>query len=528
MTADLAHRRSAQNSAEQTSPASAEQSDDGSRTLSRTLSIHFGLDALGPPELVRMPAKPNILFINTDQQTWNHVSAYGNRHVRTPNIDRLAANGISFMRSYCADPVCAPARASWMTGLYTSENGVAFNGGLMHEDIPDLGQILRGHGYDAVHCGKWHVDGRAMRDSFHNLYTGKRDIGACGGEYYDRVSTHAAIDFLDRHNPTKPYYLQVALVNPHDICEYQHNHEHKNIPGPLEQGLLSAENLPPLPGNFRYDEHETIVQQVFRRGHRALIHAPINNGIRDWSEDQWRFLSWNHYRFIEAADQQIGLILNALEKSRFRDNTLIIFSIDHGEASGCHQTFQKFALYEESIRVPFVIATLGDCLEVPKNVSDYEHLVSGVDLVTTVLDYAGVEIPDGVKGLSLKSLVRLRDVPWREFAYVESNYWARAIVTRQFKYVTEYRPKLEEDFVPPGPDPDSLGLEQLFDLEGDPLETKNLAGDPRYADKIAACRGHLFDFEATLHRRPLREGQPRDTVRRWSERLREAWAGRDE
>ena len=106
-----------------------------------------------------MTDKPNILFINTDQQTWNHVSAYGNPYVRTPNIDRLAANGISFMRSYCTDPVCAPARASWMTGLYTSENGVTFNGGSMHEDIPDLGQILTGSGYLAIHCGKWHVGG---------------------------------------------------------------------------------------------------------------------------------------------------------------------------------------------------------------------------------------------------------------------------------------------------------------------------------------------------------------------------------
>ena len=489
-----------------------------------------------------MTNRPNILFINTDQQTWNHVSAYGNPHVRTPNIDRLTANGISFMRSYCTDPVCAPARASWMTGLYTSENGVPFNGGLMHEDIPDLGQVLTRNGYLAVHCGKWHVDGRAVRDSFHNLYMGKRDIRAGAAEYYDRVSTHAAIGFLDRHNSSEPFYLQVGLVNPHDICEYQHNHEHKNIPGPVEQGLLASDDLPPLPENFEYDERETIVQQVFRRGDRALIHAPINNGIRDWSEEQWRFLTWNHYRFVEAADQQIGLILNALEKSRFRDNTLIIFSIDHGEASGCHQTFQKFALYEESIRVPFIVSALSDSLEVPKDVCDHDHLVSGVDLVPTVLDYAGVENPDGVQGLSLRPLVDLgrrppgvagrtmpdHDVRWREFAYVESNYWARAIVTERFKYVTEYRPKIEEDFLPPGPDPDGLGLEQLFDLENDPLEMRNLAGDHRFVDAIEACRGHLFDFEATLNRRPLREGRPRERVRIWSDRLRERWSAVEE
>ncbi len=486
----------------------------------------------------------NILFINTDQQTWDAVSAYGNSHVHTPHIDRLQKNGISFMNSYCADPVCAPARASWVTGLYTSENGVPFNGGRMHDDIPDLGQILTRNGYHAVHCGKWHVEDRLMRESFHNLYTGKRDIGACGGEYYDRVSTHAVIDFLDRYDQPLPFYLQVGLVNPHDICEYQHNHEHKTIPGPIEQGLFAIEELPPLPGNFEYDEREILLQRMLHRDEQAAIHAPILKGIRDWTESQWRYMSWNHYRFVEAADQQIGLILNALENSRFHNNTLIIFAVDHGEASGCHRLFQKFSLYEESIRVPFIISDLSDQLDIPKNVLDTEHFVSGVDLVPTVLDYAGIEVPDGVQGLSLNPVVEMthrnvtsevkadesdkttaeHKIPWRDFAYVESNFWGRAIITERFKYIMEYRPKEEEDFVPPGPEVDSVGLEQLFDLIDDPLETNNLAGDSRYNDTIADCREKLFSFEKKLRRRPLRDGRPRDYLRKLSEQLLERWA----
>ncbi len=488
----------------------------------------------------------NILFINTDQQTWNVVSAYGNSHLHTPHIDRLQMNGISFMKSYCADPVCAPARASWVSGLYTSENGVPFNGGRMHDDIPDLGQVLTRNGYHAVHCGKWHVENRIMRESFHNLYTGKRDIGACGGEYYDRVSTHAVIDFLDRYDQALPFYLQIGLVNPHDICEYQHNHEQTTIPGPIEQGILAAEDLPPLPDNFEYDKREIILQKVMHRDEETAIHAPILNGIRDWTEDQWRFMTWNHHRFVEAADQQIGLILNALENSRFKNNTLIIFAADHGESSGCHRAFQKFSLYEESIRVPFIIADLNDQLDVPKNVLDTKHFVSGVDLVPTVLDYAGIDVPDGVQGLSLKPLIeRSRqntaseitdgkndeskaaeesEIPWRDFVYAESNFWGRAIVTERFKYIMEYRPKEEEDFVPPGPDTHSVGLEQLFDLVEDPWETKNLAGEARYDATLADCREKLFSFEKNLRRRPLRDGRPRETVRKWSEQLRERWA----
>ena len=470
-----------------------------------------------------MADRRNILFINTDQHTWDAVSAYGNPYVLTPNIDRLHRNGTSFMRSYCADPVCAPARASWMTGLYGSENSVPFNGGNMHADIPDLGQVLTRNGYYAVHSGKWHVDGRAMRDSFHNLYFGKRDIGASGGEYYDRVSTHAVVDFLDRYDASRPFYLQIGIINPHDICHYQHNHEHKTVPGPIEQGVVSLDDLPPLPKNFVYDESETLVQQVFRRGDRPLIHPAIQNGIRDWTELQWRFMAWNHNRFVEAADDHIGLILNALENSRFRDSTLLIFSVDHGEANGSHRTFQKFALYEESIRVPFIVASLGDQLEVSKGVFDNDHFVSGVDLMPTVLDYAGVEVPEGVQGTSLRPLVEGRDVPWTDFAYVESNYWARAIITERFKYVMEYRPKPEGDFVPIGPDPDAVGREQLFDLVDDPWETRNLAGGPQYAGPLSDCREKLFRLEARLNRRPLREGLPRDVVRAWGGPLRERW-----
>ncbi len=474
--------------------------------------------------MTEMPRPPNILFISTDQQSWNAVSAYGNRHLNTPHIDRLHQNGVSFMRSYCSDPVCAAARASWMTGLYPSENGVPFNGGLVHEDIPDLGQILKRNGYRALHAGKWHVDGRSVRSSFRNLYQGRTDIGASGGEFHDRVTARAVIDFLDRDLGNDPFYLKIGIVNPHDICEYQHNHQYKTVPGPVEQGIVPAAELPPLPENFAYDERETVVQQVFRRGDDPLIHARIVHGIRDWTEEQWRFLNWNHHRFVEDADQNIGLILNALAASRHRGNTLIIFSGDHGEAAGNHQTFQKFALYEESIHVPTIVASLGDLLEVPSGVFDREHFVSGVDLLPTVLDYFGVEAPENLQGNSLRPLVEGREVDWPDYAFVESNFWARALVTERYKYVMEYRPTEVEDFMPQGPDPDSIGREQLFDLDVDPWETRNLVDEPSLANVLAGCRARLLDHESRLGRRPLRAGEPREIVTEWGDALRERWA----
>ena len=109
-----------------------------------------------------MSTRPNILFINTDQQTWDALSAYGNRWLSTPHMDRLVASGTSFMRSYCTDPVCAPARTSWATGRYTSEAGVPFNGGHLHADVPDLGPLLRAGGYGAGAGGAGHHAGRGL------------------------------------------------------------------------------------------------------------------------------------------------------------------------------------------------------------------------------------------------------------------------------------------------------------------------------------------------------------------------------
>ena len=471
-----------------------------------------------------MSERPHIVFINTDQHTWNVISAYGNGDVHTPNIDRLHQNGISFMRSYSSDPVCSPARASWMTGRFTSEAGTPFNGGHLHGDIPDLGQVLKAGGYRAVHCGKWHVDGRDVHSSFDVRYYGKCPIGAGGGEYHDPAITHAAVDFLTGYDRSDPFYLQVWYVNPHDICEYGHNFEEKEIPDAVTMGMLEEDELPALPENFHYDRRETVLHQVARRVDECLIHWPILRATKKWSELQWRTFIWNHHRFVEKVDGEIGLVLTALEQSGLAEDTLIIFSVDHGEAFGQHQMFQKFSLYEPSIRVPFIVSTLGNRLQVPKAVFDQTHFVSGVDLVPTVCDYAGIEPPENVRGMSLRPLVEEQDVAWRDFAFVECNYWGRALIFDRYKYVCEYIPYgHEKDLLPPGPDLERIGLEQIFDLKEDPGETRNLACDGDRRDLLMQFRQVLFDFERGLERRRIVHGGSVHRIGEWGKRIRAHW-----
>lgn len=471
-----------------------------------------------------MNGRPNILFINTDQQTWDAISALGNRFVQTPAIDRLMRNGISFARSYCTDPVCCPARSSWATGRYSSETGCVFNGGLLHPDIPDVAQLLRRGDYLPAHAGKWHVDGRYLPEqgAFQLLYFGRRLIGASAGESHDPSAVRAVLDFLDGHDGHRPFYLQLGLVDPHDICEYLHLHEHNHVPDPVAAGLAAPADLPPLPPNFVVGFRELVVQEAFHRaGKESLVHAAIRQGMREWTEQHWRGLAWHFYRHVERADQHIGLLLNALAQSRFRDNTLIIFSVDHGEAAGRHNLFQKFSLHEEAIRVPFVVAELGNRFGIPKGAMDNEHFVSGVDLLPTILDYAGVAGPAALRGRSVRPLLTGNaPADWPEYAYVESNVWGRAIVMRRFKYITEYRPRADDGYRPPRLATHELGRELLFDLENDPWETRDVAAE--FPAEVARARDLLRRHEANLEARPVAEWS-RKTMDQWREKILARW-----
>lgn len=496
-------------------------------TFVRSAQVEASIPATPTPrQPVTSPApsrstdRPNILFINTDQQTWDALGAHGNPSLHTPNMDRLVKTGCSFMRNYCTDPVCAPARSCWATGRYSSETGIPFNGGTLHDDIPDLGQILNANGYHACHAGKWHVEGRDVRESFHTLYYGHHDISAGGGEYHDAVSTHAALDFLSSYREANPFYLQIGYLNPHDICEYEHSHEYQTIPGPLQQGFLIETDLPPLPPNHDYDSRETITQKVMRRGDDPIIHPRIARAVKKWTPDQWRYLRWQLDRYTEQVDLEIGLLLNALHASHHADNTLIIFSVDHGEAAGCHRMFQKFTLYEESVRTPLVVSSFSDRFGISPNHRDTEHLISGVDLLPTVLDYAGVDSPPHSHGRSLRPLIEGRAADWRDSVYIESNIWGRALVTQRYKYITEYQPATGENQVP-GPHHSRLGREELYDLETDPGETSNLAYDPAMQNTLASFREQLLAHEATLQRRPLNNPQAEQTMRSWTERISE-------
>lgn len=445
-----------------------------------------------------MKSRPNIIMLSVDEMIYSALSCKGNKWLNTPNMDRLFENGMSFERSYSTNPVCSPARSSWATGWYTSEVGSCMNFCRMSDEVADIGQIMKEGGYYPVHAGKWHVEGRNPRESFHCLYYGNDEMWAMGAEIFDCAVTHAAISFFQDYNGDEPFYLQLGYVNPHDMCEYLHNYEFKEMPDLSRYGLIKE--LPPLPENFGILPNETAVLKAFRRKEDCLIHSNIQKAVSDWSENEWRYFIWNYYRYIEKADVEIGKIITALEGSRFWGNTIILFTVDHGESLGEHLMFQKFTLYEESIRVPFVITDFSGKY-VRSLGSTSQALVSGVDVFGTICDYAGIE--NQTKSRSVRQIVEGAETKLRDYVYVENNYWGRAIIGRRYKLIFDYIPGEKFDYVSPRMRTHKIGDMQFFDLLLDPHETRDLSKD--MPEEIEKMLQWLWKFEDDLECRSVHD-----------------------
>ena len=422
-----------------------------------------------------MPERPNILFILTDQQARATLGAYGNPHVRTPHLDSLAAGGISFMHSYCTSPVCSPARASLVTGRMPHEVGVDFNDLPIAPGIPGMGDIFRAAGYETVWTGKWNLPDSYPRGAdpipgFHYLDSGRESFAT----RIDRRVAHSAVEFIAGEHE-RPFLLAVSLLNPHDIC-----HWIMDSAAPLEALLGVAPGnrfLPPLPPNFAMDPAEPEFIATCRQ---RAAYGPELLWTKHWNEQQWRTYLYIYHRFVEQIDARVGSVLAALQESGLDESTLVVFTSDHGEGMAAHRWAAKLMLYEESVTVPLLLRWTG---HLPANVRDETHLASGLDLLPTLADYAGVPLPSGVRGTSLRPAIEQPHLPGADFVVSElqpdperTEMRGRMVRTGRYKYVAFSE----------GSNP-----ELLFDLQTDPLETRNLASQPTMQDELTRHRAVL-------------------------------------
>lgn len=413
--------------------------------------------------------RPNIVYIFTDQQTAAAMSCAGNRDLNTPVMDGLAARGVRFENVYCTYPLCTPSRASMFTGCMPHQVGVKTNGDSIAEAFRsnELGHVLGRAGYDCVYGGKWHVPEIAMPEGH-----GFRTI--CG--FSDTDLAEHCVAFL-RQPHEKPFFLVASYDNPHNICEWARN---TSLPwGPIEAAPVSV--CPNLPVNFGPGAYEPEVLRL----HQA-VNAQVYRAAA-YTDDDWRRHRHAYYRLVEKVDTEIGRILDGLNAAGLAENTLVVFSSDHGDVLGSHRWNQKTALYEEAVCVPLILSWPG---RIREHAVDTEHLVSnGLDLFPTFCDYAGVPLPNGLPGLSLRSVAETGAANgWRDHLVSETQLGpdaaagtthGRMVRTDRYKYVLYSWGKYRE---------------QLFDLIEDPGEMVNLAVEMRYDDVLARHRALLVDW----------------------------------
>jgi choline-sulfatase len=419
---------------------------------------------------------PNILFIISDQLHWRAFSAAGNRHLATPAIDSLCRRGVRFDNAYCTNPICAPSRSSMFSGRMPSETGVnrLSHTARLRSGLPTAGEWLTARaGYESVYAGKWHVGPCHTYDipGFRVLCCGQDHRG----DISDVTVSHACEAYLRNRRGRDPFLLVASITQPHDVCDWLRlNQLHKRVP-PFD---LPGLKLPPLPENFRAEPKEPAYLPRYRT-------EQCEPNVGRWTTAEWRWYLWNYYRMVEMADAEMARILHALEASGQADNTLIVFTSDHGEGVGEHRLDRKNFHYEAVVRVPLVCALPG---RIPAGKVNRRALVSGIDLMPTFCDFAGVAPPPLTTATSLHPVLAQGRNATRTGVAVEMSVRTVGRVWRsaRFKYAA-----INEDPV-----------EQLFDLTRDPGETRNLAGHPAFRRVLEEHRSALAAWEQALDRAP--------------------------
>lgn len=412
--------------------------------------------------------RPNIIYIMTDQQSATAMSCAGNADVHTPNMDRLAAQGVRFENAYCALPLSGPSRGAMFTGHTPAEVGMQENGTPMPDSLLNrsLGTLIAQAGYTTAYAGKWHVNTNSL--------PGKQAFG------FEKLHDHgddglaeAAVDFLRRKHD-KPFFLVASFDNPHNICEYARR---QNLPyATIEEPAL--EKCPNLPDNFNVAPYDADVL-AYEKSLSYRVYP-----TRDYTPDDWRRYRNAYFRLVETVDREIGKIVDEIDRQNLWKNTVIIFTSDHGDGSGAHQWNQKTVLYEEVANIPFIV-----CLPKGKNAGKVlpQLINNGADLLPSVCDWAGANVPAPCQGVSFRTIVENGDAQKEHQPYVVTEtVFAQTggtqgwlVRTPQYKYVLYEAGK---------------NREMLYDMQNDRGEMRNLAIEHKHQDIVKQHRTLLLEW----------------------------------
>ena len=426
---------------------------------------YTGLAALAAGNL--FAKQPNIIYIMTDHQTANALSCVDDTYVNTPNLDKLAKDGIRFTNAYCAAPLSGPSRFAMITGRSPGSLGVMKNNDPF-PNIPKeetLGNLVTAAGYNSAYAGKWHVPQSSLPENDNSF--GFQSIHP----HNDYGLAESCIDFIKQKH-AKPFFLVASFDNPHNICEYARN---QNLPF-AEIDEPDIKDCPNLPANFYPAPYEAEIIRLEQQ-----VHFPTYPVI-DYTPDDWRRYLNAYYRLVELVDSEIGKILDALVEHDLYDDAVIIFSSDHGDGVAANQWNQKSALFEEIVNVPFIVKSPS---AFENNYVRKELINAGLDLLPTICDFASAEIPSHLTGKSVRGLVENRETEELHSYIVSETQFDKSptrgwmVRTPKYKYVLYDKGKYRE---------------QLFEINEDRQERRNLVIERKYNDVVNQHRALLTEW----------------------------------
>jgi arylsulfatase A-like enzyme len=446
--------------------------------------------------------KPNIIFIFSDDHASEAISAYDSHlkdYAKTPNIDRIANEGILFRNTFCNNSICSPSRAAVMTGQYSHVNGVLNLNGKIRPESPFFTEELQKNDYQTWLVGKWHIHSKPRGFD-------KCKVVHNQGEYFDPVFyndefkkieevkgyssdvyTDVALKWLDQRDTKKPFCLLLNFKAPHH--DYQFPARHKDL---LKDAKI------PEPTNLYEDvpNGDSHLKKAFLK--ESKFHMSRVGKDNDYYErhqdemephdandnkDKWR-VAYQHMlktyiRCVTAVDENIGRVLDYLDQQKLADNTIVIYSSDQGYWLGQHGFYDKRLALEQSLRMPLV-------MRYPKLIkagSENKNLCSNIDFAPTILDLAGVKIPTAIQGTSLKPLLNGQaQTAWRNSAYYR--YYAQpkhsALRTERYAFI-------EID-----------GKYELYDIKNDPTQMKNIADSPENKILIEDLKKKKTQYEQNI------------------------------
>ena len=469
------------------------------------------VQACGGPSVRAGNGRPNVVVILTDDQRWDMMSCAGHPYLKTPWMDRVAAEGVRFANMFVTTSLCSPSRASFLSGLYAHNHGVVNNFTDYPVDLPSYPRRLQEAGYETAYIGKWHMgegsDGK--RPGFDHWISHKGQ-----GKYYDttfnidgtrapikgyytHVVTDFAVQWINRKR-TKPFLLVLGHKAPHS----------PNTPEKKYEKLYAEQEITYPKSAFSLGDKPKWIHQRLDTWHG--IYGPLW-GYRKKFPDRKPAAVRHFAEFvrdyvvtIRSVDDSLGKIYEALLKSGQLDNTMLLLAGDNGFFLGEHGMMDKRTMHAASIRVPLIVR-FPPLIRKPRVIEDQ---VLNIDLAPTLVEVCGARPLRNIDGRSWAQLLRGDSKGWRKGWYYEYNY------EKQFPYTPNVRGIRTDEWkyirYPHGDGSRDRHSAELYRIKDDPYETKNVINDPQYAGKVKELRSRLerlmVDARAVPDKMPIDQG----------------------